>query len=354
MKQVGPNAITRHKFLFNKDPLGSDHPLFMNVDTHPSILPYGNALSRKVCIQQPYSRFVTCRVSKQEAGLEITDFLMRRFPFRSVSEWEDRLNAGRIEQGGVILGPGDRLRPEPPLRFANPAQNEPSVPDEVCILEKTEDYLLVYKPAPLPVHPGGRYNRNTLTSILREKQREDAQPLLVLHRLDSVTSGLVLFGRNPAFTRKAQRAFAEGRVKKTYLALVSGRPAEDHIAVDSPIRRKHGYVFECHKNGKSSHTDFEVLRRFDGFSLVRCLPRTGRTHQIRLHLREWGFPVIDDPVYGSSSSGEPDSAVQNLGIALLHSRLCIPQEGLDFRLSAHPVAPDLMAFDASDADFLLD
>ncbi|TVQ70212.1 MAG: RNA pseudouridine synthase [Balneolaceae bacterium] len=326
----------------------------MQADTYPSILPYGHALSRKVRIQQPYSRFMTCRVGKQEAGLEITDFLMRRFPFRSVNEWEVRLGDGCITQGDTILRPGGRLQAEPPLKFANPAQNEPSVPDEVRILEKTDDYLLVYKPAPLPVHPGGRYNKNTLISILREMDMNDAGPLLGLHRLDSVTSGLVLFGRNPAFTRKAQRAFAEGRVKKTYLALVSGRPTEDHITVDAPVQRKHGYVFECHKSGKSSYTDFEVIRRFDRFSLVRCLPRTGRTHQIRLHLREWGFPVIDDPVYGSNASGEPDSAVQNLGIALLHSRLRIPQEGLDFRLSAHPVAPDLAAFDASGADFLLD
>ena len=327
-------------------------------------------MSRKVRVLQPYSRFLTCRVGKQEEGLEITDFLMRRFPFRTLMAWEDRLAAGLVTQGSRTLKPGDRLLSEPPLKFANPAQLEPSVPDETIILEKTGDYLLVYKPAPLPVHPGGRYNRNTLIAILREWGLADTQPLLVLHRLDSVTSGLVLLSRNPAFSRTVQGALASGEAEKTYLALVRGVPADDRMTVDSPIRRKHGYVFECHKGGKESRTDFELLRRLDGCSLVRCRPRTGRTHQIRLHLREWGHPVVDDPVYGQvddpvdgqvdgpvynqvddpvdgqvdcgvrGASSQPAHAVlQNRAISLLHIRLQIPQKGLDFRLSDHVVEP---------------
>lgn len=322
----------------------------MEADTYPSILPYGAALSRKVRVLHPYSRILTCRVGKQEAELEITDFLMRRFPFRTLTAWEERLAEGLVTQGGRALVPGDRLLPEPPLKFANPAQLEPSVPDETAILEKTADYLLVYKPAPLPVHPGGRYNRNTLIAILRKWGLADTQPLLVLHRLDSVTSGLVLLSRNPAFSRTVQGALASGKAEKTYLSLVRGVPADDKMTLDSPIRRKHGYVFECHRGGKESRTDFEVLRRFDGCALVRCRPRTGRTHQIRLHLREWGHPVVDDPVYGpvddpvdcgvrDPSPQTVDAVVQNRAISLLHIRLQIPQKGLDFRLSDHFVAP---------------
>ena len=295
-----------------------------------------------------------CRVGEEEAGLEVVSFLMRRFPFRSAEEWEERLGAGRVTQGGSTLRPGDRLLPEPPLQFANPEQHEPSVPDEVAILESTPDYLLVYKPAPMPVHPGGRYNRNTLVFILRESGQAEPGPLQVIHRLDSVTSGLILFGCNPSFTTEIQRAFEHGHVEKTYLALVYGCPGETQATIDIPIRRKHGYVFECHGEGKPSQTEFRVLRKLDGYSLVRCRPRTGRTHQIRLHLREWGHPVIDDPVYGSGTSGKPDAAVQNRGISLLHFQLHLPAAGLDFRLSDHPIAPDLAAFGVSDGDFLLD
>lgn len=314
----------------------------MQANTYPSILPFGEALSRKVRFLQPYSRYVSCRVGKQEVGVEITEFLMRRFPFRTLTAWEDRLVAGLVTQGVRTLMPGDRLLSEPPLKFANPAQLEPSVPDETAILDKTGDYLLVYKPAPLPVHPGGRYNRNTLIAILREWGLAETQPLLVLHRLDSVTSGLVLLSRNPAFSRTVHSALALGRAVKTYLTLVRGVPAKDRTTVDRPIRRKHGYVFECHKGGKDSLTDFEVLRRLNGCALVRCLPRTGRTHQIRLHLREWGHPVVDDPVYGglkSPSSNDTGAVAQNRAISLVHTRLKIPGEGLDFRLSDHLVKP---------------
>lgn len=251
----------------------------------------------------PYARSVRCRVREDETGMEIGDFLQRRFPYRSRKGWECHLRDNRIVQGEKALQPGDRVRSQPPLVFSTSLQTEPSVPDEVTLLDETEDYLLVYKPAPLPVHPGGRYNRNTLTSVLQERQ--PASQRMVLHRLDSVTSGLVLFGRSTGFTKQVGRAFSEGAVEKTYLAIVAGIPVNDRITVEEPIRRKTGYLFECGEGGKPAATEFVVLMR--GITrtggqgaLVMCRPFTGRTHQIRLHLQAWGHPVIDDPLYGRS------------------------------------------------------
>ncbi len=377
----------------------------------PSIIPHAVAPFRNVRIVPPYARHLTCRVQQGEVDMEIGDFLMHRFPFRSRSGWLERLNDGRIVQGDAVLQPGMRLRPDPPLTFFTPAQTEPSVPDEVAILEDTEDYLLVYKPAPLPVHPGGRYNRNTLTSILHELtahtgnsdrtgdpvriespgriggpgrasdtnhasdtsrasdtnhasdpgragiiNHDNAQNRVivpgrtrVLHRLDSVTSGLILFGRSNSFSKKVRQAFADGNVEKTYLAVVSGTPGVDRITIEKPIRRKDGYIFECALNGKASSTSFDVLIRGEHESgssaaLVRCRPQTGRTHQIRLHLREWGHPVIDDPLYGfsqvrqDSTSGCP---MQNWGISLLHHTLKFPQLHVGYDLFDYFPRPDV-------------
>ncbi|MFO8030487.1 MAG: RluA family pseudouridine synthase [Cyclonatronaceae bacterium] len=281
----------------------------------PGIIPFSGTLSRKVRIVSPYARTVRCRVREDDAGMEIGDFLQRRFPYRSRKGWEYHLRDNRIVQGEKALQPGERVRSQPPLVFSTSLQTEPSVPDEVTLLDETEDYLLVYKPAPLPVHPGGRYNRNTLTSVLQERQ--PASQRMVLHRLDSVTSGLVLFGRNARFTKQVGRAFSEGAVEKTYLAIVAGIPANDRITIEEPIRRKTGYLFECGEGGKQAATEFVVLMRGitrtgGQAALVMCRPFTGRTHQIRLHLQAWGHPVIDDPLYGRSPGNRYVQTSENL------------------------------------------
>ena len=284
---------------------------------------------------------------------------MGRFPFRSRRDWETRLREGLVTQGNKPLQPGDRLLLHPPLQFLAPSFCEPAVPDETVILKQTEEYALVYKPAPLPVHPGGRYNKNTLLAILREKPDQHGisgghrwgpyspttpENLWTVHRLDAVTSGLMVFGRCAVFSRKIQKAFAAGRIRKYYLAVVRGCPAVDRITIDKPVRRKTGFVFETADQGKASSTEIEVLLRGDKASLVKCIPHTGRTHQIRLHLHEWGHPVIDDPVYGLPGKRTPresdddnprnffKSPIQNTGISLLHYRIQSQDPPLDGNL----------------------
>ena len=289
--------------------------------------------------------------------MEITCFLLSKFPFRSADTWKKRLDLEWITQDGKPLFPGDRVRAEPPLNIYHPRFIEPSVPDEVAILEQNADYILAFKPAPMPMHPGGRYNRNTFISILQAKTSTDenfenqsncshelsstnkARTLRIIHRLDATTSGLVLTGHNPGFSREVQRLFYENQVKKRYLAHVSGTPSENEVYVDRPIKRKNGYIFECHPNGKDSLTRFHVLKRMDTSSLVCCEPVTGRTHQIRLHLSEWGYPVIDDPVYGSdcglylrNMGSDYLQPLQNTAISLIHYQLGIPSMKLDFNL----------------------
>ena len=327
------------------------------MDSETGIIPFTDGLSRKVRIAAPYRRYMTCRVKSGEAGLEITRFLGLRFPFRSRDQWIDRLLNDSISQGGRILRPGDRIAASPHLSFFSPSFTEPSVPDEMVALEESKDYLLVYKPAPMPVHPGGRYNKNTLTSILNEYGYQKSRTK-ILHRLDAVTSGIILFGLNNTFARNIQSAFASGTVTKSYLCVVSGNPDQDRITIDRPVQRSHGFRFKISADGKPSKTHFEVLRRGTSTSIVKCTPVTGRTHQIRLHLREWGHPVADDPVYGfgtgssnpENSSGtrpgrnnhrvNPADAIQNTGISLIHYRLRFPDLSLDCNLFDFFSQPD--------------
>ena len=213
----------------------------------------------------------------------------------------------------------------------NPRVIEPTVPDEVEVLEENKDCLIVFKPAPMPMHPGGRYNKNTLTNILEEKGYSS---LKIIHRLDAVTSGVVLFARNKKFAKKAMHCFTNGEVRKTYFALVAGAPQEHRKTITAPIKRKNGFIFECGENlkdGKEAETRFEIAEKGKDSSLIKCTPVTGRTHQIRLHLAKWGFPIVDDPIYGKQgdSSGK---TIQNRAISLLSAGLEIHELGVKLDL----------------------
>lgn len=121
------------------------------------------------------------------------------------------------------------------------------------------------------------------------------------HRLDFETSGVLLLAKTkPALVALANE-FGGERVRKTYVALASGTPEEDSFACDAklaPHPVQLGLMRVDTKLGKKSHTDFTVVERFDGCVLLRCEPRTGRTHQIRVHLQRLGFPIIGDETYG--------------------------------------------------------
>ncbi len=259
-------------------------------------------------------------------GLSILDFLCERFPFRSKHAWKARIENGRIERNGHPGTETDILAQGDEIRHFNPHVTEPSVPDGVKVLSETDSYLLVFKPAPMPVHPGGRYYRNTLTAILDESGYSG---LHVLHRLDSVTSGLMLIGKTPEFSREAGRLFTEGRVHKTYYALAEGCPEQETFSCDRPVLRDRGFRFRCDDAGKSALTHFRVIEKGHERSLIECKPVTGRTHQIRLHLAHAGLPVTGDLVYQPGF----EQALQHSAIFLQSSGLRIPELGIDASLA---------------------
>lgn len=276
--------------------------------------------SSPVRIVPPYPHTYTLRVKAVEAGMPIVRFMEMRFPFRTGDEWSARMEAGLITCNDLAVSGSHILETGDEISHHNPCVKEPSVPDSVRIVRETDEYLIAFKPAPMPVHQGGRYFRNTLVSILNEMGRTG---LNLVHRLDSVTSGLLLIAKNPAAAAKIHKKFQDGEVKKEYTALVSGIPTEDHFECDKGIIREKGYRFSCSdaRSARNALTRFEVIKRGAARSLIRCLPVTGRTHQIRLHLQACGFPIANDPFYG------PDEALQsaqNSAIFLMHTALEIP------------------------------
>jgi 23S rRNA pseudouridine1911/1915/1917 synthase len=213
------------------------------------------------------------------------------------------LNGKTVRKPGVKVKRGDRIL------ILRPAPVEPDVPRHIEELARGSGYVAIHKPAGLPVHPTAHYLHNTLTAVVRQRYGDDSG-LNMAHRLDRETSGIVLFGTDPASTRLLKLSFQDGLVKKQYLALVHGDFAEERVvtepigpAPDSVIRLRMG----VRSDGQQSRTRFVPLERFGEYTLVRAHPHTGRQHQIRVHLEHLGHPVVGDKIYG-----HPDSFFLNL------------------------------------------
>jgi RluA family pseudouridine synthase len=220
-----------------------------------------------------------------------------------------------------------------------PPDVEPPVATGIQIVHEDEAILVVHKPAPLPMHASGRFHRNTLQHILNQVYGPKyPRPV---HRLDSNTTGLVLFARTRNFCRLLQRQFIEGRVEKIYLVKAHGHPAEDNFFSEAPISAGPdvlGTRGVDEEGGLESRTDFTVIeRRADGTSLLEASLGTGRTNQIRVHLWQLGHPVVGDPAYlaerrigGTQTLAPGDPPLQ------LHA----------WKLSfQHPVRGELMKFE---------
>jgi RluA family pseudouridine synthase len=179
----------------------------------------------------------------------------------------------------------------------------PVAATNIDIIYQDSEMLLISKPAGIPIHPTGKYHFNSCTEIL--KHEHGFGELYPVNRLDMLTSGLTILAKTKEKASEFGKLFAENKVEKMYIALVNGEfPLKSECKEPLLIEpNKHGHVIVS-PSGKESMTEFK-RRFFNGeTSLVECYPKTGRTHQIRVHLQYLGYPIVNDPIYGTAKKTE--------------------------------------------------
>jgi len=168
----------------------------------------------------------------------------------------------------------------------------------VEILYEDDDLVVVNKPAGIPVVP----TRSRETASLKELLGDAlVGEVFVVHRIDAKTSGIVLLARHRDSHRALSLAFQNRKVEKVYLAIVAGAPDPSDGTVDLPLahdRRNPMRMVVSRRHGRSSVTHYRTIERFVGYALVEARPVTGRMHQVRVHLRAAGAPLVVDPLYG--------------------------------------------------------
>ncbi len=291
--------------------------------------------------------FRPLRVPQECEGLTELETFARLLDHLPADYWSEQCRAGYLVDsdhkalsGKKIVHAGDRLLHRQPQII------EPDVASNIEVLHEDEALVVLNKPAPLPMHAGGRYTRNTLQHALDLVYRP--QKLRPAHRLDANTTGLVIAARSRHFAGRLQTAFAEGQIEKIYLVRVQGYPTTDEFACDAPIAREAGEAGTRDvdvQDGDQAMTLFKVLdRSSNGTSLLEARPLTGRTNQIRIHCAHLGFAVVGDEAYGERADAPRQT--KKIGDA----PLCLHAWKISF---THPASGEPVSFTAPKPDWAI-
>lgn len=177
----------------------------------------------------------------------------------------------------------------------------------INIVYEDDDLLVINKKSGMVVHPGNGNTSGTLVNALmhytKKLSNKEAFRPGIVHRIDKDTSGLMLVAKNDKAHDKLAEGFKNKTIKREYIALVCGVVGEDTGVIDAPIGRDakdRKKMCVTSENSKKAVTHFKVLKRYENYTLLRLILDTGRTHQIRVHMKYIGHPVYNDPVYGKA------------------------------------------------------
>lgn len=247
----------------------------------------------------PYYFTFTTFTKGRWVGEKILDVFAREFRAHPAEEYERCIRTGSLTVNYEKVDVDYRLKHNDLLANVVHRHEVPVTADPINIVHLDEDMLVVNKPASIPVHPCGRYRHNTVVFVLAKEY--NLKNLRTIHRLDRLTSGLLLFGRTPKRARLMEQQIRNRQVQKEYVCRVDGRFPSEVIECSEPIEVVSYKIGVCKvsSKGKTCKTTFHMLgfNEKSNTSVVLCKPHSGRMHQIRVHLQFLGYPVVNDPLY---------------------------------------------------------
>ncbi|WP_254509644.1 RluA family pseudouridine synthase [Anatilimnocola floriformis] len=294
-------------------------------------------------------------VDEVDSGARLDAYLAKVFPKYSRMQLRRIIGAGgvRVNNAGTKvshrLHTGNRVSiflPQMPTAGPNP-ENIP-----LHILFEDDQLLAINKPPAMVVHPSRGHWSGTLTSALafhfdQLSTAGGAHRPGIVHRLDRDTSGVMVVAKNDTCHFALAEQFADRTTAKEYIAITVGAPDRDRDMIDKPIgihpyQREKMAIRSGHETSREAQTFYEVQERFRGFAIVKMLPKTGRTHQIRVHLSHIGHPVLCDRLYGGRADikrGEFSGDLTDQEIVL--GRQALHAHRIQIR---HPISKELMEF----------
>jgi 23S rRNA pseudouridine1911/1915/1917 synthase len=229
-------------------------------------------------------------------------YLAEYFPEKSRSQWQKYIQQGLVKVNQTIIKDKKyTLGEDDEVSFNEPDQAMAIF--TVPIIYQDDNIIVFNKPIGMLTHAkGGIAQEQTIADLMIDKTSyaADTNRPGIVHRLDRATSGVIVTVKNENTAKLLQKQFTDRKVKKTYLAIVSGHPKINEATIDVPIERnpKLPSQFRVGVNGKSAVTHYKVLHRSNNYSLLQLTPHTGRTHQLRVHMAHIATPIVGDNIYG--------------------------------------------------------
>jgi 23S rRNA pseudouridine1911/1915/1917 synthase len=316
---------------------------------------------------------VDVTVPEEHGGARLDWFIAQTFPSYSRTHIRKAINVSGVKVNGRRAKAAQRMTPGDVVTVSLPTlPKEGPLPADIPldVLYEDEAIAVINKPPGMVVHPGRGHWEGTLASALRhhfDQLSEYGGPSRpgIVHRLDRDTSGVILIAKTDTAHQRSADQFENRTVSKEYFAITLGAPDKDRDLVDLPIgphpyQREKMAVRRDHSAARPAQSFYEVERRFQGFAAVRIAPKTGRTHQIRLHLASIGCPVLCDRLYGGRArltSGDlrrdPSDETPLIERQALHARrltILHPIDGRELTFEA-PLPEDMSRTLAALAEF---